>query len=131
MSGASVADERLLSSPITGSGRCCARAASDQAAAHKGAAGIDGMSFEALGPYLKEHWPTHVASLDDLVGTQQEGAESLRASAVVSDNELELGRLLHRQIGCLCSLENFIDILSQAPEQACNWRRKRAAHLHR
>src|SRR6266536_3583601 len=26
--------------------------------ANKGAAGIDGMSFEDLAPYLKEHWPT-------------------------------------------------------------------------
>ena len=24
----------------------------------KGAAGIDGMTIEDLGPYLKEHWPT-------------------------------------------------------------------------
>jgi RNA-directed DNA polymerase len=29
-----------------------------QVRANKGAAGIDGMSFEALGPYLKEHWLT-------------------------------------------------------------------------
>lgn len=26
--------------------------------ANKGAAGIDGMTFEDLTPYLKEHWPT-------------------------------------------------------------------------
>jgi RNA-directed DNA polymerase len=32
---------------------------------NKGAAGIDGMSFEALGPYLKEHWPTIRAQLLD------------------------------------------------------------------
>ena len=30
---------------------------------NKGAAGIDGMSFEALGPYLKERWPTIRASI--------------------------------------------------------------------
>jgi RNA-directed DNA polymerase len=32
---------------------------------NKGAAGIDDMSFEALGPYLKEHWPTIWAQLLD------------------------------------------------------------------
>ena len=32
---------------------------------NKGAAGIDGMSFEALGPYLKVHWPTIRAQLLD------------------------------------------------------------------
>jgi RNA-directed DNA polymerase len=32
---------------------------------NKGAAGSDGMSFEALGPYLKEHWPTIRAQLLD------------------------------------------------------------------
>src|SRR5436190_5262648 len=32
---------------------------------NKGAAGIDGMSFEALGSYLKEHWPTIRAQLLD------------------------------------------------------------------
>ena len=33
--------------------------------ANKGAAGIDGMSFEDLRPYLKEHWPTIRAQLLD------------------------------------------------------------------
>src|ERR1700719_2821205 len=33
--------------------------------ANKGAAGIDGMSFEDLAPYLKEHWPTIRAQLLD------------------------------------------------------------------
>src|SRR5262245_56952319 len=33
------------------------RKALAQVKRNKGAAGIDGMSFEALGPYLKEHWP--------------------------------------------------------------------------
>jgi RNA-directed DNA polymerase len=33
--------------------------------ANKGAAGIDGMSFEALSPYLKEHWLTIRAQLLD------------------------------------------------------------------
>src|ERR1700719_4074139 len=33
--------------------------------ANKGAAGIDGMSFEDLSPYLKEHWPTIRAQLLD------------------------------------------------------------------
>jgi RNA-directed DNA polymerase len=32
---------------------------------NKGAAGIDSMSFEALGPYLKVHWPTIRAQLLD------------------------------------------------------------------
>jgi RNA-directed DNA polymerase len=31
--------------------------------ANKGAAGIDGMTFENLAPYLKEHWPTIRAQL--------------------------------------------------------------------
>src|SRR5229473_3149564 len=31
--------------------------------ANKGAAGIDGMTFEDLAPYLKEHWPTIRAQL--------------------------------------------------------------------
>ena len=34
---------------------------------NKGAPGIDGMTVEALGPYLKEHWPTLQAQL--LAGT--------------------------------------------------------------
>src|SRR2546421_7834884 len=34
------------------------RKALAQVKRNKGAAGIDGMSFEALGPYLKEHWLT-------------------------------------------------------------------------
>jgi RNA-directed DNA polymerase len=34
------------------------RKALAQVKRNKGAAGIDGMSFEALDPYLKEHWPT-------------------------------------------------------------------------
>jgi RNA-directed DNA polymerase len=33
--------------------------------ANKGAAGIDGMSIEALTPYLKEHWPTIRSQLLD------------------------------------------------------------------
>ena len=33
--------------------------------ANKGAAGIDGMTFEHLTPYLKEHWPTIRAQLLD------------------------------------------------------------------
>ena len=33
--------------------------------ANKGAPGIDGMSFEALAPYLKEHWLTIRARLLD------------------------------------------------------------------
>jgi RNA-directed DNA polymerase len=33
--------------------------------ANKGAAGIDGMTFEDLGPYLKEHWPAIRAQLLD------------------------------------------------------------------
>ena len=37
--------------------------------ANKGAAGIDGMTVEDLGPYLKEHWPTIRAQLLD--GTYQ------------------------------------------------------------
>jgi RNA-directed DNA polymerase len=41
------------------------RKALAQVKRNKGAAGIDGMSFEALGPYLKEHWPTIRAQLLD------------------------------------------------------------------
>jgi RNA-directed DNA polymerase len=33
--------------------------------ANKGAAGVDGMTFEELAPYLKEHWPTIRARLLD------------------------------------------------------------------
>jgi RNA-directed DNA polymerase len=33
--------------------------------ANKGAAGLDGMTFEDLAPYLKEHWPTIRAQLLD------------------------------------------------------------------
>ena len=33
--------------------------------ANKGAAGIDGMTFEDLAPYLKDHWPTIRARLLD------------------------------------------------------------------
>ena len=36
-----------------------------QVRANKGAPGIDGMSFEALAPYLKEHWLTIRAQLLD------------------------------------------------------------------
>src|SRR3954454_9725770 len=39
------------------------RKALAQVKRNKGAAGIDGMSFEALGSYLKEHWPTIRAQL--------------------------------------------------------------------
>ena len=38
------------------------RKALAQVRANKGAPGIDGMSFEALAPYLKEHWLTIRAS---------------------------------------------------------------------
>jgi RNA-directed DNA polymerase len=41
------------------------RKALAQVKRNKGAAGIDGMSFEALGPYLKERWPTIRAQLLD------------------------------------------------------------------
>ena len=41
------------------------RKALAQVKRNKGAAGIDGVSFEALGPYLKEHWPTIRAQLLD------------------------------------------------------------------
>src|SRR3954453_15437472 len=41
------------------------RKALAQVKRNKGAAGIDRMSFEALGPYLKEHWPTIRAQLLD------------------------------------------------------------------
>jgi RNA-directed DNA polymerase len=39
------------------------RKALEQVRANKGAAGIDGMSVNDLGPYLKEHWPTIRAQL--------------------------------------------------------------------
>ena len=32
---------------------------------NKGAAGVDGMTFEDLAPYLREHWPTIRARLLD------------------------------------------------------------------
>ena len=41
------------------------RKALAQVRANKGAPGIDGMSFEALAPYLKEHWLTIRAQLLD------------------------------------------------------------------
>jgi RNA-directed DNA polymerase len=41
------------------------RRALAQVERNEGAAGIDGMSFEALGPYLKKHWPTIRAQLLD------------------------------------------------------------------
>jgi RNA-directed DNA polymerase len=41
------------------------RKALAQVRANKGAPGIDGMSFEALAPYLKERWPTIRAQLLD------------------------------------------------------------------
>ena len=41
------------------------RKALAQVKSNKGAAGIDGMSSEALGPYLKEYWPTIRAQLLD------------------------------------------------------------------
>jgi RNA-directed DNA polymerase len=39
------------------------RKALAQVKRNKGAAGIDGMTFEDLTPYLKEHWPTIRAQL--------------------------------------------------------------------
>jgi RNA-directed DNA polymerase len=41
------------------------RKALAQVKRNKGAAGVDGMSVGALGPYLKEHWPTIRAQLLD------------------------------------------------------------------
>ena len=41
------------------------RKALAQVKRNKGAAGVDGMSFDELAPYLKEHWPTIRAQLLD------------------------------------------------------------------
>ena len=49
--------------------------------ANKGAPGIDGMTFENLAPYLKEHWPTIRAQLLDGTYKPQPLHRPLRVAA--------------------------------------------------
>src|SRR5215467_8240548 len=57
---------------------------------------------------------------DDLVGAQQErfwDRQAKRLGGRQIDDEIELCRLLDRDVGWLRSAQNLVDIVSSAPEQ--------------
>src|SRR5262245_44665929 len=65
--------------------------------------------------------PTRAAgSFDDLFGAGEQGwrhRETKRIGSGQIDDEIELGRLLDRDVASLRTTQNFIDITSGAPEQ--------------
>ena len=83
---------------------CCARAAS-------GHARRAAEQRDELAP--RHHSITSSARASSVGGTVK--AERLRGREV--DDELELGRLLDRQVGGLRSTQNLVDIVTGAPEQ--------------
>jgi hypothetical protein len=64
------------------------------------------------------------ASLDHLVGTSEEGRrhfQAKRLGGLQIDDEIELGRLLDREVSGLCSAHNLVDIFGGALSQAGGW----------
>jgi len=60
----------------------------------------------------------HYASFDHHISTQQNRVGNLDAERFRGfhvDDQLELGRLLHRQVGGLCAFEDFINEGCRAP----------------
>jgi hypothetical protein len=57
---------------------------------------------------------------EQLVGARENGWRNFQAECLCRleiDDQLELGRLFHWQIGCLGPLENFVDVGRGAPMQ--------------
>src|SRR5262249_59831091 len=64
--------------------------------------------------------PSRFTSVDHLVGEREQLVgyfEAERLSGLEIDDELVLGRRLHRQVGWLLTLQNTIDVGGCAPER--------------
>src|SRR6516164_4458829 len=61
----------------------------------------------------------HSCSLDHLVGKNEHAgrnSEAERLGGGQVDDEIELGRLLDRDVARLCSAQNLVDVVGSAPE---------------
>src|SRR5499426_2962367 len=62
-------------------------------------------------------------SFDHLVGASEEGrwyVKAERPRSLEVDHELELGPLLHRQVGWFCPIEDFVDEAGRAVPHVFN-----------
>src|SRR5215471_13915060 len=77
----------------------------------------DSYHYKANGFFYSSLSQSKLFSLNHLIRPRQHVGRNRKADLLCGlevDDQLELGRLLHRQIGGLSSLENFVNVIRDA-----------------